>query len=207
VEAARKAGAILQVGHTERFNPAVRAATPLISGPRFIEAHRLGTFAPRSLDVDVILDLMIHDLDLILSLIGTPVTSVSAVGVRALTDKMDIANARIRFQSGCVANLTASRISTDRVRKIRIFQADSYLSIDSAQQEVTHYRLKREKEERPRIVREPVEVAKDEPLRVELASFLDAVAGGTLPQVTGADGLAALGLAEEVRRAIAEGES
>ena len=134
-------------------------------------------------------------------------TAVAAVGVRALTDKMDIANARIRFESGCVANLTASRISTDRVRKIRIFQADSYLSIDTAEQEVAHYRLERGGEGRPRIVQDPVIVEKDEPLRVELASFLDAVSTRARPIVSGRDGLSALELAEEVRRAIREGGS
>jgi predicted dehydrogenase len=207
VEAAEAAGAVLQVGHTERYNPAVRAALPRIARPRFIEAHRLGIFAPRSLDVDVILDLMIHDLDLVRSLEPGPVTSVAAVGVHALTDKMDIANARIRFQSGCVANLTASRISSDRVRKIRIFQTDSYLSIDTAEQEISHYRLERRGDDRPQIVQEPILVEKDEPLRVELASFLEAVEENRRPIVSGRDGLAALELAEEVRLAIREGGS
>ena len=207
VEAAERAGAVLQVGHTERYNPAVRSSVPRILRPLFIEAHRLGTFAARSLDVDVILDLMIHDLDLVRSLDPSPVTAVAAVGVRALTDKMDIANARVRFESGCVANLTASRISTDRVRKIRIFQADSYLSIDTAEQEVSHYRLEHGAEGRPRIVQDPVSVEKDEPLRVELASFLEAVSTRTRPIVSGRDGLSALELAEEVRRAIREGGS
>jgi predicted dehydrogenase len=207
VDAAERIGAVLQVGHTERYNPAVRSSVPRILRPLFIEAHRLGTFAARSLDVDVILDLMIHDLDLVRSLDASPVTTVMAVGVRALTDKMDIANARIRFESGCVANLTASRISTDRVRKIRIFQADSYISIDTAEQEVAHYRLEHDGEGRPRIVQDRVSVEKGEPLRVELASFLEAVSARTRPIVSGRDGLSALELAERVRRAIRDGGS
>ncbi|HEV8336739.1 MAG TPA: Gfo/Idh/MocA family oxidoreductase [Candidatus Polarisedimenticolia bacterium] len=204
VQAAEQAGRILQVGHTERYNPALRASVSRILRPRFVEAHRLGTFAARSLDVDVILDLMIHDLDLVRSFDPSPVVSVAAVGVQALTDKMDIANARIQFESGCVANLTASRISTDRVRKIRIFQNDSYLGIDTAAQEVACYRLDRQGGS-PRIVQDTVPVAKDEPLRVELASFLEAVAHRRRPIVSGEDGLAALELAERVRSVLREG--
>ena len=207
VEESEARGILLQVGHTERFNPAVRAAWPRIVRPRFIEAHRLGTFPGRSLDVDVILDLMIHDLDLILSLDGGEVESVLAVGVKALTDKMDIANARIRFHSGCVANLTASRISTDRTRKIRIFQADSYLGIDTAEQEVVHYRLDRDAGTTPRIVQVSAPVAKEEPLKVELAAFLESVRNRRRPIVDGRDGLAALALAESVRHAIEKGGS
>ncbi len=207
VEAAEKAGVILQVGHTERYNPAFRAALYRIVRPRFFEAHRLGTFTARSLDVDVVLDVMIHDLDLVRSLDPSPVTSVAAIGVNALTDKMDIANARIRFESGCVANLTASRISSDRVRKIRIFQPDSYLSIDTEEQEATYYRLDRDAAGPPRILRQSVRVHQEEPLRAELASFLDAVARRSRPVVSGRDGLAALDLAERVNRAIREGGS
>jgi predicted dehydrogenase len=207
VAAARSRGVLLQVGHTERYNPAIRCAFPRIQAPRFIEAHRLGTFPGRSLDVDVILDLMIHDLDLALSLDRSGVQSVRAVGVNALTDKMDIANARIRFQSGCVANLTASRISVERTRKIRIFQPDSYLSIDTAAQEVVHYRLDRATGDRPRIEPVPSAVERDEPLRVELASFAEAVRGRRPPVVTGEDGLAALELAQRVQRAIQDGGS
>jgi predicted dehydrogenase len=204
VQAAEQAGGILQVGHTERYNPALRASVSRILRPRFVEAHRLGTFAARSLDVDVILDLMIHDLDLVRSFDRSPVVSVAAVGVQALTDKMDIANARIQFESGCVANLTASRISTDRVRKIRIFQNDSYLGIDTAAQEVACYRLDRQGGS-PRIVQDAVPVVKDEPLRVELASFLEVVAQRRRPIVSGEDGLAALELAERVRSVLREG--
>ena len=127
---------MLAAGHTERFNPAVVAALPLVTDPRFIEVHRLGTFPERSLDIDVIFDLMIHDLDLLLAAVGSEVVSIEAVGVNVLTPRTDIANARLRFASGCIANLTASRISRDRVRKVRFFQHDSYVSIDYAAQEV-----------------------------------------------------------------------
>jgi len=207
VEGAQRRGVVLQAGHTERYNPAVREALSRVRIPRFLEVHRLGTFATRSLDVDVILDLMIHDLDIALSLNPGGVESVAAVGVNALTDKMDIANARIRFRSGCVANLTASRISTDRVRKIRIFQADSYLSVDSALQELVHFRLERSGDSAPGIVQVPSGVHKEEPLRAELLDFLEAVGEGRSPLVTGQDGLAALELAEQVQRAIQEGGS
>jgi len=197
---------VLQAGHTERYNPAVREALSRVTQPRFLEVHRLGSFAPRSLDVDVILDLMIHDLDIALSLDASGVESVAAVGVHVLTDKMDIANARLGFRSGCVANLTASRISTDRVRKIRIFQSESYLSIDSAMQELVHYRLER-KGGTARIVQVPSVVEKDEPLRTELMDFVQAVASRRRPLVSGEDGLAALELAELVVQAIVKGGS
>lgn len=206
VEGAARAGVILQVGHTERYNPAYQAALPKIERPRFFEAHRLGVFTPRSLDVDVILDLMIHDLDIVRSLDPSPVLSVAAVGVKALSDRMDIANARIAFQSGCVANLTASRISTDRVRKIRLFQPESYLSIDTFKQEVALYRLERKGDGRPDIRHEPISVTKEEPLRLELESFLAACRGESAPVVSGEAGLEALELAQRVRVAIQGGE-
>jgi predicted dehydrogenase len=133
--------ATLAVGHTERYNPAVTAVLPLVTSPKFIEVHRLGVFPERSLDIDVVFDLMIHDLDIILSLVRSEVSSIEAVGVPVLTPKYDIANARLRFASGCIANVTASRISRDRVRKIRFFQPDAYLSIDYAAQEVEGWRL------------------------------------------------------------------
>ena len=138
-----KSGAVLAVGHTERFNPAVAAARPLLAGPRFIEVHRLGTFPERSLDIDVVFDLMIHDLDVVLSLVDSEVESMEAVGVPVLTGRVDIANARLRFANGCIANLTASRISRDRVRKIRFFQPAAYLSIDYSAQKVEMWRLVR----------------------------------------------------------------
>ena len=136
VAAAAKSGATLAVGHTERYNPAVSAVLPLVTSPRFIEVHRLGVFPDRSLDIDVVFDLMIHDLDIIIAMVRSEVTSVEAVGVPVLTPRYDIANARLRFASGCIANITASRISRERVRKIRFFQPDAYLSIDYAEQEV-----------------------------------------------------------------------
>ena len=141
IAAAAKSGAALAVGHTERFNPAVDAARPLLADPRFIEVHRLGTFPDRSLDIDVVFDLMIHDLDVVLSLVKADVESIEAVGVPVLTGRVDIANARLRFANGCIANLTASRISRDRVRKIRFFQPAAYLSIDYAAQKIELWRL------------------------------------------------------------------
>jgi predicted dehydrogenase len=207
VKEAGRGERILQTGHTERYNPAVREALSRVTRPRFLEVHRLGTFAPRSLDVDVILDLMIHDLDIALSLDRSGVESIAAVGVNVLTEKMDIANARLGFRSGCVANLTASRISADRVRKIRIFQTESYLSIDSALQELIHYRLEKESSGAAHIVQVPSAVEKDEPLRAELLDFVQALASRRPPLVSGEDGLGALELAEQVVQAIVKGGS
>ena len=198
VEAAAARGSLLATGHTERFNPAVAAALPLVSNPRFIEIHRLGAFPERSLDIDVVFDLMIHDLDLLLAVVGSDVTSVEAVGVNVLTPRVDIANARLRFGSGCIANVTASRISRDRVRKARFFQHDSYVSIDYAEQEVEVYRLTAQDGGRPAISGGRVDIARDEPLRRELADFVDAVRTGRQPVVTGRDGRAALALATRV---------
>jgi predicted dehydrogenase len=188
---------MLATGHTERFNPAVAAALPIISEPRFIEIHRLGTFPERSLDIDVIFDLMIHDLDLLLSVVRSEVTAVEAVGVNVLTPKADIANARLRFASGCIANVTASRISRERVRKARFFQNDAYVSIDYAAQELEVFRLVKNGP-RPIIHGGKVEVANEEPLRRELADFVDAVRTGRKPGVTGRDGRIALELATRV---------
>ena len=196
VAAAR--GVRLAVGHTERFNPAVTAARPLLHAPRFIEAHRLGTFPERSLDIDVVFDLMIHDLDLLLSIVGEPVVSVEAVGVPVLTPRIDIANVRLKFAGGCIANLTASRISRDRVRKIRFFQPQSYLWIDYAAQEVEHYALGPGPNGTPAITGGKLEVERDEPLRRELEDFVTAVRTGRPPQVTGEQGRAALALAAEI---------
>jgi predicted dehydrogenase len=197
VEAAERGGAMLATGHTERFNPAVAAALPIISGPRFIEIHRLGTFPERSLDIDVIFDLMIHDLDLLLRVVGSEVTSIEAVGVNVLTPKADIANARLRFASGCIANLTASRISRERVRKARFFQNDAYVSIDYAAQELEVFRLVKNGP-RPIIHGGKVDVVNEEPLRRELADFVEAVRSGRQPGVTGRDGRLALELATRV---------
>jgi len=197
IASAERHGALLAAGHTERFNPAVEAARPLIQNPRFIEVHRLGTFPERSLDIDVIFDVMIHDLDLLLSLVGSDVVSVEAVGVNVLTARTDIANARIRFASGCIANLTASRISRDRVRKIRFFQHSTYVSIDYAAREVEVYKVVAQ-DGRPAIQGGRLPVADDEPLRRELADFVDAARTGRRPGVTGREGRDALALAAMV---------
>ena len=197
VAAAERTGTLLATGQTERFNPAVAAARPLIRNPRFIEVHRLGVFPERSLDIDVVFDLMIHDLDLLLALVGSEVQSVEAVGVAVLTPRTDIANARIRFASGCIANLTASRISRDRVRKIRFFQHDAYVSIDYAAREVEVYRLVPQ-DGRPAIQGGRLETSKDEPLRIELEDFVNAIRDRRAPQVTGRAGRDALALATQV---------
>jgi predicted dehydrogenase len=197
IDAAARRGVVLAAGHTERFNPAVVAALPLVSNPRFVEVHRLGTFPERSLDIDVVFDLMIHDLDLLLTAVKSEVVSVEAVGVNVLTPRVDIANARLRFASGCIANVTASRISRDRVRKVRFFQRDSYLSIDYAAQEVEIYRLVAENG-RPGIQGGSLEVRRDEPLRAELADFVQAVRERRAPVVSGRAGRDALELAAKV---------
>lgn len=198
IAAARASGSTLAVGHTERYNPAVAAVIPLVTSPRFIEVHRLGAFPERSLDIDVVFDLMIHDLEIILALVKSEVTSIEAVGVPVLTPKYDIANARLRFASGCIANVTASRISKDRVRKIRFFQPDAYLSIDYAAQEVEGWRLVRHEGTRPSIEGGPIPVERDEPLRREMADFIAAVREGTTPLVDGEAGRRALALATRV---------
>jgi predicted dehydrogenase len=195
--AARAGGAMIAVGHTERHNPAVAVAVRLVSAPKFIEVHRLSAFPDRSLDIDVIFDLMIHDLDVILAIVKSEVTSIEAVGVPVLTPKYDIANVRLRFASGCIANITASRISKDRVRKIRFFQPDAYLSVDYASQEVEGWRLVR-KAPRPDIQGGAIPVERDEPLRLELADFVKAVRDGTAPLVDGEAGRRALALAAEI---------
>jgi predicted dehydrogenase len=194
VAAAERSGAVLAAGHTERFNPAIEAARPLITSPRFIEVHRLGTFPERSLDIDVIFDLMIHDLDLLLALVDSKVVSVEAVGVNVLTPRTDIANARLRFASGCIANLTASRISRERVRKIRFFQHNTYVSVDYAAREVEAYKLV-PRDGRPAIQGGKLPVADDEPLRRELADFIEAARTNRRPGVTGREGRDALALA------------
>jgi predicted dehydrogenase len=196
--AARATGAVLAVGHTERYNPAVAAILPLVTSPRFIEVHRLGVFPERSLDIDVVFDLMIHDLDIILALVGSDVESIEAVGVPVLTPKFDIANARLRFASGCIANVTASRISRERVRKIRFFQPDAYLSVDYAAQEVEGWRLVPRGGGRPAIEGGPLPVERDEPLRRELADFVRAARTKEPPLVDGDAGRRALALATRV---------
>jgi predicted dehydrogenase len=205
IAAAESAGVQLAVGHTERFNPAVQAALPMLRHARFIEVHRLSGFPERSLDIDVIFDVMIHDLDVALAIDGTEVTSVEAVGVPVLTSRIDIANARLKFESGCVANITASRISRDKIRKLRCFQPDSYVSVDYAAQELEAWRLRRVPGGRPAIEGGPVDVQKDEPLRRELLDFVDAILENRAPMVTGRDGRRALLLGSRVADAIGDG--
>ena len=197
IAAAAGGNAVLAVGHTERHNPAVAIALRLVKAPRFIEVHRLSAFPDRSLDIDVVFDLMIHDLDVILAIVGPEVVSIEAVGVPVLTPKYDIANVRLRFASGCIANITASRISKDRVRKIRFFQPDAYLSVDYASQEVEGYRLVR-KEPRPDIQGGTIPVERDEPLRRELGDFVRAIRAHGPPLVDGAAGRRALMLASQI---------
>ena len=203
IDAAARAGTTLAAGHTERFNPAVVAALPLVADPRFVEVHRLGTFPERSLDIDVIFDLMIHDLDLLLASVRSEVVAIEAVGVNVLTPRTDIANARLRFASGCIANVTASRISRERVRKVRFFQHDSYVSIDYAAQEVELYRLA------PRGTVPPIQggkldIVNEEPLRCELVDFVDAVRNSREPGVTGRAGRDALELATRIAEKMAQ---
>ena len=201
VQRARRAGHVLQVGHVERYNPAIEAALALVAAPRFIEVHRLGVFTLRSLDVDVVLDLMIHDLQIVSALVGRPVREVRAAGVPVLTPKLDIANARLAFEGGCVANLTASRVSAEKVRKCRVFAPSIYVSVDMQAQSVSAFRLRRESG-RPEILPVPVAVSREEPLSRELADFRRAVVEGSRPLVSGEDGRDALALAERVLEAV-----
>ncbi len=194
IDAAAGAGKILQVGHLERFNPAYRSLSRKLSRPLFIEAHRLGAFTARSVDVDVVLDLMIHDLDLVLSMDTSGLRQVDASGVAILTRKVDIASARLTFNSGCVANITASRVSADKVRKFRIFQQDAYFSLDLQEQTVQHVYLSLGGG-LPGIVRDNLEVSGTQPLQAEIRGFVDAVRDGGPPLVSGQDGRNAMELA------------
>jgi predicted dehydrogenase len=206
VEVARAGGAVLQVGHIERFNPAVVAARSILTKPRFMECHRLAAFTPRSLDIDVVMDLMIHDIDVILSLVDAEVIEINAAGIGILTPRVDIANARIEFADGCIANVTASRVSAERVRKLRFFQPNDYVSIDYAEKEVSVLSLlpAQPGDDRPRIASRALEVSQVEPLRAELTSFLAAVRGERPPEVTGEDGRRALYVAVKVLESIRE---
>ena len=230
LEAAQRYGRIVQAGHLERFNPAVTAAWKYLNRPMFFESHRLSVFTPRSLDVDVVLDLMIHDLDIVLSLVGSEVREVRAVGLPVLSKKVDIANVRLEFENGCIANFTASRVSTERVRKLRFFQPHQYFSLDFARQDLLMIDVTAAAgldvsqlaalaqmagpagepqaqggQQHPSVglslKKVPVETG--EPLRVEIESFLEVVRGRTVPVVSGADGRAALGLALEIHAAMA----
>ena len=207
LQAAESGGALIQVGHVERFNAAIRAAEPFLQAPLFIESHRLAPFVPRSIDVAVVLDLMIHDVDLVQSLVGRPVASVAATGIPVLTSSVDIANARLEFEGGVVANLTASRVSTERMRKLRIFQESGYLSLDLADGSGEFLKLKQclplfsggaDFEVPPEgglsEIVERVQLQGDgaEPLAKELENFRDAVAGKGMPAVSGLEGREAL---------------
>ncbi len=202
LDAARLASRLVMVGHTERFNPAMAALSRAVDAPRFVEIHRLAAFTARSTDVDVVLDLMIHDLDLLLWFDGTEPETVDAVGVAALTDKIDIANARIRFASGCVANVTASRISAEPLRRIRVFQSRTYLGCDTGEQKVERFRLVIGSDRKPAIQHELLPVQSGEPLALELQAFVHAVATRTAPPIDGFAGRRALELALRVREAI-----
>jgi predicted dehydrogenase len=202
---------ILQVGHLERFNPAVAAVQTLLNGPMFFEAHRLSIFSPRSLDVDVVLDLMIHDLDIVLTLAQSPVNQIHAVGLPILSPKVDIANVRVEFESGCVANFTASRVSTERVRKLRFFQPHQYVSIDYARQDLLIINVGAKTSENPYfdavsagLSMQKPQITQGEPLRLEIESFLECVRTRQQPRVSGEDGRAALALALQINAAIAE---
>jgi predicted dehydrogenase len=204
---ATKFGRIAQAGHLERFNPAVRAALPLITKPMFFEVHRLSVFTPRSLDVDVVLDLMIHDLDAVLSLVNSPIAEVRAAGLPILSNKVDIANARIEFESGCIANFTASRVSTERVRKLRFFQPRQYISIDYGRQDVLVFTVGEGSgtpSANPEIKVFKPPVSPEEPLRAEIRSFLHAVRTRETPVVPLGDGRRALEVALKVLSQIDE---
>jgi predicted dehydrogenase len=217
---AREHDRVAQAGHLERFNPAVRATLPLLKHPMFFEVHRLSVFTPRSLDVDVILDLMIHDLDVVLSFVNSPVKEIRAVGLPILSKKVDIANVRMEFESGCVANFTASRVSTERIRKLRFFQPHQYISLDYSRQDVLVLTVDDTNESAadadpfnpasmvasafPGISPFKPKVEQQEPLRAELSSFLRAVRQRSTPEVTLEDGRRALDVATQIVNAIAE---
>jgi predicted dehydrogenase len=203
IAAAAMTGAVLQVGHLERFNPAVAAAKQIATTPRFFEAHRLSIFTPRSLDVDVVMDLMIHDIDVVLSLVESDVAEVRAAGVPVLTPMVDIANARIEFQNGAVANLTASRVSGERTRKLRFFQPRQYVSIDYSAQEASMVSVNPAEGGRPQFEARLLPVERGEPLRLEIDAFLKSVAG-TPVIVSGAEGRRALQVAVEINNQIRE---
>jgi len=200
LERSKKHDKILQIGHIERFNPVMRELEDHLKKPRFIEAHRLSPFPNRSIDIGVVLDLMIHDLEIILHLVQSPIESVDAVGVAVMTSREDIANARIRFKNGCVANVTSSRISPERMRKIRVFQGDCYLSLDYQEQSAGMYRM-----DGGMIQKVEVNIEKDEPLKLELSSFIQCATEGVTPEVSGQQGAAALDLALEITNLIAKG--
>jgi predicted dehydrogenase len=196
-------GVVLQVGHLERYNPAVTAASRIVTRPLFFEAHRLSVFTPRSLDIDVVMDLMIHDLEVILSFVKSDVAEIRAAGVPILTPRIDIANARIEFKDGCVANLTASRVSSERVRKLRFFQPHQYVSIDYSAQEAAVVSVSPTAAGKPQFHSRLLPVERDEPLRIEIESFLAALAGGPI-KTGGTESRRALALAIGITEKIRE---
>jgi predicted dehydrogenase len=209
IRLAQSLGRIGQVGHLERFNPAVRATIPVITRPMFFEVHRLSVFTPRSLDVDVVLDLMIHDLDIVLSFVNSPVKEIRAVGLPILSGKVDIANVRLEFDSGCIANFTASRVSTERVRKLRFFQPKQYVSLDYGRQDVLVFSLGQGDASGTPSVNPQIQMAKppttgEEPLHAELESFLKSVLRRSPPTVTLEDGRRALAVALDIVATISE---
>lgn len=196
-------GRVLQVGHLERFNPGVLAVLPIVNRPLYFEIDRLGVFSPRSLDVDVVYDVMIHDLDLLLAMVDSPITEIRALGIPVVTDKVDIAHAHLEFESGTVASLSASRVSIERVRKLRFFQQHEYYSVDYARKDALRIRV-RQPGPQPQFDFEPLAVEKHEPLEAELRSFLDAVKRRAKPVVDGVAGRRALELADRVMAGILE---
>ncbi len=210
ISLAARNGRVGQVGHLERFNPAVQATVPLLTQPMFFEVHRLSPFGPRALDVDVVLDLMIHDIDIVLSFVDSPVVEVRAVGLPILSSKVDIANVRLQFENGCVANFTASRVSLERIRKLRFFQPSQYFSLDYARQDVLIFSVKGKAVESggelqpPDVMPSKPPVVPCEPLQAEILSFLRAIATRETPRVSLDDGRKALSVALEITRAIEE---
>jgi len=200
VDVAARNGRVLQVGHLERFNPAVTALRKIVRMPLFFEIHRLSLFSPRSLDVDVVLDLMIHDLDIVLDMMGCLPEEIRAAGISILSEKVDIANVRLAFPGGCVANLTASRVSTERVRKLRLFQPHQYISLDYQKQEAVAFTVSGNQQ----IGFQPLTAPKQEPLQLEVASFLEAVRTRSRPLVSGEEGLRALDVALAILAKIEE---
>jgi predicted dehydrogenase len=201
IAVAKKSRRIAQVGHLERFNPAVRATLPLVTRPMFFEIHRLSVFTPRSLDIDVVLDLMIHDLDAVLSFVNSPIREIRAAGLPILSNKVDIANARIEFESGCIANFTASRVSTERVRKLRFFQPRQYISIDYGRQDVLVFTVGSQEgvpSANPEIKISKPEITPEEPLHAEIRAFLHSVSTREKTSVPLEDGRRALAVALEV---------
>lgn len=205
---AKRFGRIAQAGHLERFNPAVRATLPVLTRPMFFEVHRLSIFTPRSLDIDVVLDLMIHDLDIVLSFANSPIKEIRAVGLPILSGKVDIANVRLEFDSGCVANFTASRVSTERVRKLRFFQPKQYVSLDYGRQDVLVFSIGENNggsaSVNPQIQVTKLSTVQEEPLHAELKAFLDAVRQRSQPLVSLEDGRRALSAALDIISAIGE---